>query len=84
MSEKLNDKEYIPFYDDFLDTWNVKEVYSGVCYPMTGEPMANEISNLLNHYGKRLHTVLDELYKKDRKLESLGYDLDDLDIELGL
>ena len=78
------DKQYIPFYDDFLDIWNVKEVCSGICYPMTGEPMAKEISNLFNFYVKRLRDVSDELYKKDRKFESLGYDLNELDVELRL
>ena len=75
MVEENKDK-YIPFYDDFLDVWNVKDTADGVCYPMTGEPMAREVAALLSHYDGRLHAVLDELYVKDRKLEELGVSID--------
>ena len=75
MVEENKDK-YIPFYDDFLDVWNVKDTADGVCYPMTGENMAREVAALLSHYDGRLHAVLDELYVKDRKLEELGVSID--------
>lgn len=75
MAEETKDK-YIPFYDDFLDVWNVKDTAEGVCYPMTGENMAREVAALLSHYDGRLHAVLDELYVKDRKLEELGVSID--------
>ena len=75
MVEENKDK-YIPFYDDFLDVWNVKDTADGVCYPMTGENMAREVAALLSHYDVRLHAVLDELYVKDRKLEELGVSID--------
>lgn len=71
-----NKDKFIPFYDDFLDVWNVKDIADGVCYPMTGENMAREVAALLSHYDGRLHDVLDELYVKDRKLEELGVSID--------
>lgn len=77
-------KRYEAYYDDFNMLWTVREIKTGIMYPMTEEPMANEMSNLLNKYDERIHNILDELFKKDRKFESLGYDLDELDRELGI
>ena len=75
---------FIPFYDDFMKLWNVKDTRDEHMYPMTGENMANVMCKLLNHYDVRLRDVLDELFKKDRKLEELGYDLEELDKELNI
>lgn len=77
--EVIRKEPYIPFYDEEMDVWSVKDIRDNVCYPMTGENMANEITNLLNHYTCSLYKVSDELYKKDRNFEELGYDLDELD-----
>lgn len=76
------DDVFEAYYDEEMDLWNVRRKSNGMCYPMTGENMANEITTLLNRYEVRLHDVLDELWKKDRKFEDLGYDLDELDREL--
>ncbi|WP_405316175.1 hypothetical protein [Methanobrevibacter sp.] len=77
-------KPYAPFYDDYMDLWNVKDTRDDECYPMTGEPMAREISELLNNYYISWSNISDELFKKDRKFEELGFDLDELDEELGI
>ena len=69
-------EHWAPYYDEYMDVWNVKECSTGLMYPMTGEPMAKQISGLLNYYDKRLHNVLDELYVKDRRLEELGAGID--------
>jgi len=84
LNNEYNEGKYIPFYDHYHDVWAVKDTADDVYYPMTGKNMAYEITILLNNYDSRLHNVLDELFKKDRKFEELGYDLDKLDEELGI
>lgn len=84
LNNKFNKGKFIPYYDDFQDLWSVKNTTEDVCYPMTGKNMAYEITILLNTYDIHLHDTLDELCKKDRKLEDLGYDLTDLDKELNI
>lgn len=84
LNNEYNTGKYIPFYDSYHDVWAVKDTCDDVCHPMTGKNMAYEMTILLNYYESRLHDTLDELFKKDRKLESLGCDLDKLDEELDI
>lgn len=84
LNNEYNEGKYIPFYDHYHDVWAVKDTADNVCHPMTGKNMAYTICILLNKYDSRLHDALDELSKKDRKLEDLGYDLTDLDKELNI
>lgn len=76
--------KYIPYFDSFHETWNVKDTDTDVCHPMTSANMSYEMCVLLNRYDVKLHDVLNELYEKDRKFEDLGYDLSDLDKELSI
>ena len=84
LNNKYNEGKYVPFYDPYHDVWAVKDTSDGVCHPMTSKNMAYEMTILLNYYEGRLHDTYDELYKKDRKFEDLGFDLDELDTELGI
>lgn len=84
LNNKYNKGKYAPFYDHYHDVWAVKDTSDGVCHPMTSKNMAYEITILLNYYECKLQGTYDELYKKDRKFEDLGFDLDELDTELGI
>lgn len=84
LNNEYNEGRYIPFYDPYHDVWAVKDTADGCCHPMTGKNMAYEVTILLNNYEVLLHEVLDELFKKDRKFEELGYDLEELDKELNI
>lgn len=84
LNNEYNEGRYIPFYDHYHDVWAVKDTTDDVYHPMTGKNMAYEVTILLNNYEVRLHEVLDELFKKDRKFEELGYDLEELDKELNI
>ena len=84
LNNEYNEGKYIPFYDPYHDVWAVKDTSDDVCHPMTGKNMAYEMTILLNYYEAKLHGAHDELYKKDRKLEDLGFNLDELDSELDI
>lgn len=84
LNNKYNEGKYIPFYDPYNEVWAVKDTGDDVCHPMTCKNMAYEMAILLNYYESRLHDACDELYKKDRKFEDLGFDLDELDSELDI